>query len=848
MYFDNLLPSLNKDKFISMLKLYEIIIKEMLNLNRTKILQYLIDFMVVRKNAQLDLLNYNFQVSSAPNLKQPNTSSGQFQMPDSTQNPSERRPARLLDTSYNFIIRSDPIYLQAGSSFVTNHRDVITCRMSPRSQTRSFERRPFDNNILKGRRIGRRLVRSPEEAEKLQAEFMRARFPLTPLSEPGTPIQSMAPIRQSTPIMVESETPPPSLPSEPPSPPQHRILKAHILSNTLIKPSKFDKSPTIDVGVKEQSVSTEASPNNAIRRMPRCLEYSAESDAHNPLQNGQITIQEIQTLNQNGTEIIPTSILKSGSMSRQKTVERDLEVMHSNEIQIVKRFLPRVSSHEDQPKPTQPAVPKMPKRRQSCHERIMMPATTKPEDELIENSTIGKNYMEFLDMYESAMRKKTETQIPRSQQLAFNQPLHAQQKRVRFSTDIDAEIPQSPRAHPPPQQQQQQVHYPPSQQQQHQQQQLQHQQQMQQQHQQQMERQRMAQFQAAQRSPIKPNAPTINYQLYQHHFERELRERGFDHRELNIQEPNRPLELVSHVPPERYHQHEQQRAHFVNHAPPKQIRHVQEKQAPPSPRVQQRLNNDAQQQAMMAAAYHQLQSLHRDHSTLSPQQYAEHLKQLDHLKHIQPSAFTAYQRNPRPIEDQRPPPDYFANTQDIHPQQARTSPAQYQISSSSSREDSPNGFDIMHQEPSLQRKLKYKAKSSKYVEPNQLTKPFYNPAHSTYYTEPFALTKNKPATTESPSNSTVFNPPEHQRARSPIPRSMMDSAASNQHYQWMVAQAHAQNLALHNQPQRPIPRPPVPPFVEPTKINGAPQLHPGHYPTEQPTEFLRTFYASHKNY
>lgn len=193
MYFDNLLPSLNKDKFISMLKLYEIIIKEMLNLNRTKILQYLIDFMVVRKNAQLDLLNYNFQVTSAPNLKQPNTSAGKFQMADSTQNPSERRPARLLDTSYNFIIRSDPIYLQAGSSFVTNHRDVITCRMSPRIQTRSFERRPFDNNILKGRRIGRRLVRSPEEAEKLQAEFMRARFPLTPLSEPGTPIQSVAP-------------------------------------------------------------------------------------------------------------------------------------------------------------------------------------------------------------------------------------------------------------------------------------------------------------------------------------------------------------------------------------------------------------------------------------------------------------------------------------------------------------------------------------------------------------------------------------------------------------------------------------------------------------------------------
>jgi hypothetical protein len=261
---------------------------------------------------------------------------------------------------------------------------------------------------------------------------------------------------------------------------------------------------------------------------------------------------------------------------------------------------------------------------------------------------------------------------------------------------------------------------------------------------------------------------------------------------------------------------------------------------------QQQMNAEAQK-AMMAAAYHQLQSLHHDPSKLTPQQYAEHLKQLDHLKHIQPSAFTAYQRNPRPLEDHRPPPDYYANTQEIHQQQTQSPPAQYQISSSSSREDSPNGYDMLHQEQSLQRKLKYKGKSSKYVEPNQLTKPFYNPAHSTYYSEPFALTKNKTTTSESPpSNPAPFHPTDHQRTRSPILRNMMEAAVNPQHYHWMVAQAqaHAQNLAMHNQPQRPIPRPPVPTFIEP-KINGSSQVHF----QEQPTEFLRHYYASQtKNY
>ena len=156
-----------------MITFYEIIIKEMFSLNKTKILQYLIDFMVVSKNSSLDLLSYNFQVASSPSLDQCNSLSLTSEMPGSMQTPSERRPAKYDDTSYNFKVRSDPIYLQACSRIVTSHSDAITCRMSPRCQQQSFERRPFDNNVLKGRRIGRRLTRSTD-SENVDIKMIRS--------------------------------------------------------------------------------------------------------------------------------------------------------------------------------------------------------------------------------------------------------------------------------------------------------------------------------------------------------------------------------------------------------------------------------------------------------------------------------------------------------------------------------------------------------------------------------------------------------------------------------------------------------------------------------------------------
>jgi hypothetical protein len=841
-YFDNLLPSLNKEKFLSMIKFYEIIIKEMLNLNKTKILQYLIDFMILRKNTQLDLLNYNFQRTSAPNLKQSNTTVAKLQLPDSTQNPNEKKPIRLSDTSYNFIIRSDPIYLQAGSSFVTNHRDIINCRMSSRVQMRSFERRPFDNNMLKGRRICRKLVVNSPDGEKIQSEILRTRFPPTPQSEPGTPIQIGTQVQPSPPIVVVSDTPPPSLPSEPSSPPQHRIPKALIISNQLIQPPRFEATDDTQKMPQEPSISPEI-PSEVRQGLKRRAELMEDNESTDPLKNGQISIQELQTLNQNGTEIIPTSILKNSVTNRQIIIEHDEKLalsMNNFDFNLskIRRTLPRGSSHEEYIKPSQPMVPKMPKRRQSCHERIMMPLAKDKEERTEANDSIGKNYMEFLHEFERKSKQMEQRQTARVVPTAA--------KRVRFSEETDVEISRSPRTSQP-----HQILYPPIPQQ-HQQ----HQQQQQQspihQHPKFIEtQQRMAQYHqsTAMRSPVKQHPP-INYKYYQNQLEHEFRIRGLDPRLDLHQDSNRPLELVSNVPPERYHQHEQQRALYASQNLQKQIRHAQEKNQQHQQQQQQRFQ--VQQAAMIA--YHQLQNLQRDPSNFTPQQYAEHLKNLDSLKSFTPSAFSAYQRNPRQIDDQRLISDYYNNNQDIHQMGVtRTSPATYQVSSSSSREDSPN-YDLLHAEPSLQRKLKYKAKSTKYVEPNPMSKPFFNPTNSTYYTEPYALTKNKLSESTSPhAPLTAFRAPErHRSPRSPIQRGMPDNGVSSQQYQWMLVQAqsqtqaHVQNLAMQNQPQRPLARPAVPTF-EPT-LNRTSQIHSGRFQEHQPTEFLRNYYANQKNF
>ncbi len=140
----------------------------MLNLNRTKILQYLIDFMIKKRNSQLDLLNFNCMAStgnSEDNKKSPAT---HVQLPDSTQRTSsDVKPLKFNDTSYNFVHRSDPIYIMASSKFHTIIRNVIRCRCSSCIQLYSFERRPFDNNILRNRRIGKRLVIEREDLREM---------------------------------------------------------------------------------------------------------------------------------------------------------------------------------------------------------------------------------------------------------------------------------------------------------------------------------------------------------------------------------------------------------------------------------------------------------------------------------------------------------------------------------------------------------------------------------------------------------------------------------------------------------------------------------------------------------
>jgi hypothetical protein len=245
-------------------------------------------------------------------------------------------------------------------------------------------------------------------------------------------------------------------------------------------------------------------------------------------------------------------------------------------------------------------------------------------------------------------------------------------------------------------------------------------------------------------------------------------------------------------------------------------------------------------------AYQQLQSLHRDPSTLTPQQYAEHLKQIHQIKQMHASAFNApvpanyayhrhqQQNNHVTAVDER---EFYPNAQHNlhHLQQQLKSPSQY---SSHIDETAVAQREYEYEQQSLQRKLKSRAKSTaKYVEPNQLTKPFYNPPHSTYYSDPYAG-QNAKKSSPAPLTPIQFqgNAVERQNEQpEQVQEQQQQQQQQQQHqqqyltqiqYQWMIAQRQRQQQSIQNhnnqqqQPTRPIPRVAVPNVNFNDKING----------------------------
>ncbi|KAG5671382.1 hypothetical protein PVAND_001583 [Polypedilum vanderplanki] len=883
-YFEKLIQStITMEQFTKMTKFYEIIIKEMLNLNRTKMLQYLIDFMVIRKNAQLDLLNYNFHTDSSPKIKSELATSSTFEIPDSTQNPkSETKTWRMRDTSYNFVIRSDPIYVAAGTP-ETKYRDMIKHRMTPKIQRIRFQRRPFDNNILKGRRIAGRLVSNKEE-EKPQQVMVNGTPPNTNHQNFQHPIQIrinspvqkvlhgrpivltaipkddnatiITPIfkppsnQNSSPILVESDSPPST------SPPLHKIQKPQIISNQILSRGFSERVPTQPVETSAQKNAFPGIFNNTNNKLNgEIIERSAPSirqplkrplsdpktspieiSSMDPLEGGQITLNELKTLNQNGTEIIPTSILKcTGNTirSRRKTVDDRQQIINGGSVEVKKivavaptSFYTSAQQQQQQQQSqiqqeNQNQQKKIMRRRQSCHERISNVPSS------INNNNLSQSFKVFLNEYEKSREEENmrfnqirqqQKHMQMQQQQQQSMPLYQQPKRVRFTTEgtQQMEIPRSPqitKSHFAVAQQhmaQQQPRSP-------------------------IEHPRV--YQLSQRSPTMRSpskAPPIDYQQHLLFFEREMRERGVE--TLKEHETSRPLELVSNVHPERYMQQleQTQQSPQSMFTSPKTAARAPEK----SPRMQSRVQMVNNEEKMVA--YHQLQSLLKcDTSAMNIQQYSEHLKFLHQQQLKAQNDFHHQQQQQQAMEERRESERYYQNTQQMHHQQQQ----QMQIKSPTAavpqyRSPPVQSQSDYEQEQSLQRKLISKSKSSKYIEPAAVvgSKPFFNPPHSTYYSDPFVaananLSGKKSSTPTTPTTPTAFHQPvtvSSPQQSSQLYRNLIEPSPPMNYQQWIFqqhqqaqVQAQAQhNVALpttHGQLARPIPRPAIPP--QPTNMS-----------------------------
>lgn len=788
-----------------MIKFYEIIIKEMLNLNRTKILQYLIDFMIKRKNSQLDLLNFNYLATTGPIIERSSPSMSQVEIPDSTQQPpSEKKPMKFLDTSYNFVLRSDPIYIMACSKFQTNIRNVIRCRCSTCAQEHNFERRPFDNNILRNRRIGKRLVSEREDVMLIREHQQQYHtIPLEKIKKytefKQTRLQNNAPlkIQNSSPILVESDTPPPSENSSPPAVIQHPLPPASIKVSQHEKPQiisqlflqrAFSEMPSDTTNTS--ALSRIISSTHAAKELPKIDFPKISSDT--PLSNQQnimikqpvkrrpslrsidfsstqvitnekssdavqhITINELKTLTENGTEIIPTSIVKNKITLRRKTVDDRSQMMKTSAANVeLRKITPLPQISEPIKSTAQSAHKTHMKRRQSCHDRIFVPSTSTPNNE----SHLSKNYLNFLQ--NSFAQKDNEEIRNRQLQQQQQQALYATAKRVRFTNE--KEISQS-RSVP--------IHST-----------------------------------SHQQNSLQQKSPILYQQQHSKFVMGTLRDRGYVDRVESIND--QPTEIVSTIPPERYFTSQQQQQHQANLTSPKLARIFSDK----SPRIsQQRTSIVTNDEKMKIIAYQQLQSL-RDSTTLGPHQYAEHLKSLHQAK--QSPVFTSTNSSNflhRP-HSQDPPSArenyYRSNTL---PEIISSSGSIHYSSSSTSAITTPSTMystiSAYEQNQSLQKKLQLKAKSSVYVEPNQLSKHFYNPPNSTYYSDPYAPTVSNKAVHVSPtpaasvsksSTPTAFHPPLNQSLSS-SPQFTRNYITPLQ-YQWMYQQQ--QHQTMHpNQPAR----------------------------------------------
>lgn len=789
-----------------MIKFYEIIIKEMFNLNRTKVLQYLVDFMVKRKNSQLDLLNFNYLASTGVNIDKNRSMLEENQPSQSAQqSPSEKKPLKFFDTTYNFVVRSDPIYIMASSKFQTNIRNVIRCRSSSGIQLNSFERRPFDNNILRNRRIGKRLINEREDIKEMQIIPEKIRRPHEMKQNNFTSLKmQLAKIQNSSPILV-SDTPPPSENSSPPPiPPSQpnniekpQIIQQFVLQQTISEKMKTQKAVKKMQNQKNDSqkfdfpkihLETPAIEKpNLIKQHPKrrpsvkALEY--EENKQIPVMitrqsvDNHITENELRTLTDNGTEIFPTSTVQKKIPCRRKTVDERAQIVKpSSSSAELKKIAPAPAMSEPIKPTAESAHRALMKRRQSCHERILANTALKTNE-----TNLEQRYLNFLKTHFE--NNERENQIQQNMILQNQQQQHLLQEALHFSSkQVKFENPSHQnqlQIRPNP------IHYVSP-------------------HQTTIMKHQMAQ-----------RAPKIFDLEHQKIIQEQIfRERFYDKVEIlqDLERDQNTKLKVSSPNTSRVPQEKCSRAGSAQRTP---------------------LMND---EKMMMVAYEQLQSLH-DTSTFNLQQYTEHLKNI----HLHKPNFILQSASRQNSSRE----GHFQNTQHqqvVTPTTAPHMPFYYPPPTIISNVGTQHNHHIPNVDQSLQKKLKLKSKTvTNYVEPNQ-GKPFYNPPHSTYYSDPYipALKKTPPTV---PTSLTAFHSPLHPQAVERRSTEVQIALPQQQNF-WMMQQQ--QHNIQPNLP-RPIPVQGTLAFADSTKIqNHAYQVQAMQHEQHQ-SDYFRHYYQQIQN-
>jgi hypothetical protein len=749
---------MSSETFPSMITFYESVVIEMLNLNKSKMLQYLIDFMIIRKNDKLDLLDFNFNSSSEPAFIEENkVAATVYQQPKHSSRIaiSERR-SKPNDFSYNFTIRPDPIY-QLSGNFQTNHLNVIKTRVVCRTQSQSFDKKPFDNNVLRGRRIARRLVDERTLAHQIHHKHVHQPSQMIQEVENIIVVPQIMTRQQSPTIVLDSDTPPPSLPSEPNSPPQHRIQKVQILSNDILQPAKSLSQSDMEKFNENEALNLESSKSH----------NSIDDELTHQLQTGQITLQELKTLSQNGTEIIPTNFVKPPlPADPQNNLDSKVIDNTSDLKKIYSENRDKSQSHEET---TGFRMKRTPLRRKSCHERMFSNSIQQPQLQSIE-----ENYMKYLHDFERIIDKsKPNEKLKNDYGIVYA-------KRPRLE-EFERSV-QMAQQQPMSQQQQHQYNV---------------------------------------QRKLQPRQP-LNYQFYREQFQREMRKRGYENLRIN-QDQTQPMEIVTNIPPEHYIHQQPQYPQYSN-STQKSILQKQRSQG---------MNSEARGN-MMAIAYQQFQSMHRDSANLPPRQYAEQLKYFESFKNWQRKHSSDQSSRAQQAQQQQQQQQSYQKSQDVF----NTLNNQYRIASKPIKE---TNYEFVLEPQSLQRKLKYKSRTdSEYVEPTEMSANIPNPPHSIYYSEPFAMARNKTSTASSPlsAKQTSLYPQENQQR----------SSRAVHHEQQQSQQIHRQQqLQQQQQPWLlPIAQRPTH-YEQPSlrNVNGNSNIPlQATVSYDQPTEFLRTFYAA----